>query len=169
MRSISVLGLVLLFAIGGCASVPMFPANGTPVMDKGSDFGVLEAKADTFKGQAMKLAGRMIGVRTEGTETVILAEWLPYPSDQTLGPNESMGRRDRLFTVRYPGPIDSMGTWKGNKFLAVGQVEGTSGSLPSLLAKCLRVWKSGEAPLQEAPDVEFSGYPVLSQTYCTNG
>ncbi len=159
----------LLFLAAGCASVATFPDNGSEAVSQASEFGVLQAKAETFKGKTMRLAGRMIRVRTEGADTVIVAEWLPFPEDPESGPDELLAQEDQLFTVRYPGSLGVLGALEGNKFLAIGRVEGMRNSLPSLVATCLWVWKTGPSPIQEEPDVEFAGYPVLEETYCTPG
>lgn len=36
------------------------------------------------------------------------------------------------------------------------------------MASCLRVWKTGTNEIDEAPDVENTGYPPLRQAYCVN-
>ncbi len=159
----------LLVLSAGCASETSFPGNGSQAVSQASEFVALQAQAESFKGKTMRLAGRMVRVRTEGADTVIVAEWLPFPEDPESGPDELLAQEDQLFTVRYPGSLDVLGALEGNKFLAIGRVEGMRNSLPSLVATCLWVWKTGPSPIQEEPDVEFAGYPVLEETYCTPG
>lgn len=177
MRHIMILGVVGLFALAqGCASVPTFPTNDSKAVGTTSEFGVLVAKPDVYKGRAIRLAGRLVGVETSEQGMLMLAEWLPFPTNPDEGPTEMLMAQGRRFAVFYPGTLDEQGTLHGNKFLAVGEMgesksivtlEGISQSIPYVVARCLHVWETGGDEIEDAPDVENTGYPPMERTYCT--
>lgn len=168
-----------LFVLQGCAAGPTFPDNGAVTLKASNEFGVLSAKPDTYQGRAIRLAGRMVSVEATDEGTMIVAEWLPFPEPGQYGPAESRVRAGERFTLRYPGKLDPMGSWYGNKFIVAGAMKGTSDIItidgltkpvPHVEARCLHVWKTGDSELSDAaPDVEQTGFPPLEQTYCSNG
>ena len=161
----------------GCSSMTPFPGNGTQAVDQ-EQFGVLVAKPDVYRGRAVKLAGRMIGVETTDRGTVVLAEWLPIPKTGEYGPSANRTDQQNRFTFLYPGAIDSEGSWKGNRFVMMGEIEGTqevvasmtghSQPLPFMVARCLHIWKIGDNMWWDQPDTDPGGYPYLQKTYCAN-
>ena len=175
----SMIAGLLLFLQQGCAGGPTFPENGGETLKGSTEFGVLSATPDTYMGRAVRLAGRMVSVEETDQGTMILAEWLPFPEPGQYGPAEAVPVKIRRFTLHYPGKIDPMGLWYGNKFIVTGAVTGTSPmvtadgatkTIPNIKARCLHVWKTGDSELSDSnPDVEQTGFPPLEQTYCTNG
>ena len=161
----------------GCGSVPIFPNNASQEVNK-EQFGVLVAKPDVYRGQAVKLAGRVVGVKTTEKGTMILAEWLPLPEEGQYGPGSNQIAQQDRFSFLYPGAIDSWGTWKGNRFIVTGEIEGThevissltghSKSLPYMVARCIHVWEIGDNLWWDQPDTDPGGYPYLQKTYCAN-
>lgn len=161
----------------GCSSAPLFPNNSSDEVKK-EEFGVFVAQPDVYRGRAVKLAGRVVGVEYTEKGTLIVAEWLPYPKKGQYGPggNEFTGK-DR-FTLLYPGVIDTWSSWQGNRFVMTGKIEGTqdlvasftgaSKSVPYMVARCIHVWEVGDNTWWEQPDTEPGGYPYLQHTYCAN-
>ena len=150
-------GGVLLALALGCTNVPVFPDNGSKAFSSSNEFGVLTAQPDTYKGRAVRLAGRMVGIEATEQGTMIMAEWLPFPERGEYGPAAPVGAKTSRFALLYPGTIDPMGTWHGNKFIAAGQtqgtvaivtLEGTSESIPYMVARCLHVWKTGDSEFE---------------------
>ena len=171
------LSLALLAFSGGCASTPSFPGVGGEALHSKTEFGVLTATPDVYQGRAIKLAGRIVGVETTEHGTLLLADWLPYPSDQSQGPVQVASNPLDQFELFFPGVIDDEGMVSGNQFLVIGKIaepstltrraKFTSSDLPHITAQCLQVWKTGSGDLDPAPDVEFAGYPLTKQTYCS--
>lgn len=173
--------IMILFAVGlfmfltGCTSTPPLP-NGSQALKSESEFGVLTAQPDVYQGRAIKLAGRMVGVETTAKGTIVTAEWLPYPKNEYDGPTDTVVGRKGRFAVFYPGKLEPEGSLNGNKFLVVGKMQGTqsmvslggSQTLPYIKARCLHVWKTGNAEIGTQPDVENTGYPVREKTYCSS-
>ena len=176
MRNIMILSAAaLLIILTGCASQPLFPTNGSQALKSESEFGVLTAQPDVFQGQAIKLAGRIVGVETTVEGTMVTAEWLPYPDAEYAGPTEIAARSPGRFVIFYPGTLDPEGRMYGNKFLVLGKqgefqaksaFRSSSQSLPYIAARCLHVWKTGDNELEAQEYSEYS-YPV-EETYCSN-
>ena len=167
-------GMVILSI--GCASQTSFPTNGSQALKSESEFGKLTSQPDVFKGRAIRLAGRMVGVETTAEGTIVTAEWLPYPSNEYEGPTNTGLVNQGRFAVFYPGKLQSEGLLHGNKFLVIGKMEGTQSMmqvggafrpLPYIKARCLHIWKTGDADISTEPDVENTGYPVAEKTYCS--
>ena len=172
MRTLGILiGVGVLAGFTGCSSPAQFPINGSHALTSTSEFGVLTAQPDVYKGRAMKLAGRMVSVESTAHGTVVLADWLPYPQVESDGPEDEAAPRHSQFTVMYPGKLDADGSLYGNKFLAVGKMDGTQSgeegndaakNLPTVIAHCLHVWKTGDAEIELLDNEYF----VMEETYC---
>ena len=137
------------------------------------EFGDLDIVPDTFKGRAVMMAGRIVGVEPDGQGVTIVAEWLPVPKDMGKGPSEVDARPDQRFIVHYPKAIDSAGLWEGNKFVAVGHIQDAQqpirhSALPSVDASCLHIWKTRGLSITGTFDDERGRFPILEQTYCLN-
>ena len=173
MRNIGIpIVAALLLIVWGCSSPTQFPTNGNHALKAESDFGVLTAQPDAYRGQAMKFAGRIVSVESTDQGTLVLAEWLPYPNREYDGPEDEGVVTGKQFTVMYPGKLDADGSLYGNKFLAVGQIESgksmrgsgdATTELPQMNARCLHVWKTGTSAL-EWVDNE---YDIEEETYCS--
>ncbi|HJR76464.1 MAG TPA: hypothetical protein VJ805_05795 [Nitrospiraceae bacterium] len=158
----------------GCGRPVVYPmqvgeADAIPV----DEFGDLDLVPDTFKGRAVMMAGRIVGVEPDGQGVIIVAEWLPVPKDMGKGPSEVDVKPDRKFVVHYPKAIDSAGLWEGNKFVAVGRIQDADrptghSSLPSVDASCLHIWKTRGLSIAGTLEDERGRFPVLEQTYCLN-
>lgn len=158
--------------LSGCAATSPFPMNDSQALKSDSEFGSLTAQPDVFKGRAIKLAGRMVGVESTDEGTFVTAEWLPYPEAEYLGPYKTTEGSPERFVIFYPGKLDSKGQLYGNKFLVYGKNEGkplgerASASVPYITARCLHVWKTGLDRLDTRPDTEYTQYD--EETYCAD-
>lgn len=173
MRWLALFVSAVLCIMMGCGSPVTYPMKVDGVETVSVDeFGDLDMVADTFKGKAVMMAGRIIGVEAEGKGVAIMAEWLPVPKDMGKGPSEVDARPDQKFVVHYPKTIDSAGLWAGNKFVAVGHIQETqpikNSSLPSVDASCLHIWKTRGLSITGTLEDERGRFPVLEQTYCLN-
>ncbi len=175
MRILSMVFAASMFLIfTGCAASSTFDMNGSQALKSESEFGSLTARPDVFRGKAIKMAGRIIGVETTSSGTMMTAEWLPYPDVEYEGPEDTGVVTEKQFTLFYPDALDVEGRLHGNKFLVLGTMESTqgmmvgkTGALPHVTARCLHVWKTGDAAIETEPDVEFAGYSVSEETYCS--
>jgi starvation-inducible outer membrane lipoprotein len=142
------------------------------------EFGVFVAQPDVYRGRAVKLAGRIVGVESTEKGTLIVAEWLPYPQKGQYGPGANEFTGQNRFKLLYPGVIDPWSSWQGNRFVMTGNIEGTqnmvasftgaSKSVPYMVARCIHVWEVGDNTWWDQPDTEPGGYPYLQHTYCAN-
>ena len=115
-----------------------------------SEFGVLQAKTDVFKGRVVQLAGRIVGIEKSASGTIILARELPVEKHPVFGPAET-NKPMKSFAVLYPGKVDRNALWFGNKFIVVavadGQktlaIDGIPRTEPYVIARCMHVWKTG--------------------------
>ena len=182
----SILGIVGTSA--GCTTPSTtFPKTANPEIATIEDYDNLASSVDELKDKRIKIAGKSIRTEEVDKGLFVVAEWLPYPSDdlhfsespqsQTASPKQT---RTRRFTFLYPGVknVDPSLTWKGNKFILIGDINGQkkvpvtlSGkmvSVPHLVASCVRVWKTGGSEVPHSPDTEFTAYPPLARTFCVD-
>jgi hypothetical protein len=145
-----------------------------------SEFGVLQARTDVFKGRVVQLAGRIVGIEESASGTIIFARELPVEKHPVFGPTET--NRPPLsptFAVLYPGRVDRNALWFGNKFIVVavaqGQetfsIDGISRTEPYVIARCMHVWKTGEYGsygIEDFPHTPDGYYPLEHQTYCAS-
>ena len=167
-----------LAACEACAHRPVFPENGAPPIDTPAKLVALVSNAERFRGQDVKVAGRLVRGELDENGITILADWLPYPEDTYSGPIQTADGTGLRFFLLYPGAIDSMGLWQGNEFLARASTAGvreliglqaTSQPLPVLRAQCLHVWKTGASDLSEfvgMDPLDDRYAPPLQETYC---
>lgn len=158
------IGSVLILWLTGCASTPFFPTNGQ-VLESETEFGVLKAEPDVYKGGTVKLAARIVSVEPSAQGTLVLAEWLPYPLIEYEGPEDLGWVSKGLVAVFYPDKLDAEGSLYGNKFLAIGKMLGVTDSqskLPYMTARCLHVWKTGAADIGDHDDE----YDISEERYC---
>ena len=185
---IMALGVVGLIGLSqGCTHAPSFPQTDNPEITTAEDFDMMVTDANNLKGKTIKIAGKKVRVEKKDDGLIVIAEWLPFPTDdlhftdtppsQTDAAKKPGGRR---FTFLYPGAkgTDPSLTWKGNKFILLADIQGKkmtptsltgrTTSVPYLVARCIRVWKTGGSEIPHAPDTEFTAYPPLARTYCVD-
>ena len=185
VKSIPTVGAFLLLACFGCVEIQTFPDNGGPAIYQATNFGTLLTHPDQFQGQSVRIAGRIAGVELQDRGLLLIADWLVYPKNPNLRPeNPSTQDRKELddnkprFLVFYSGTIESDFLWQGNEFLVIGETKdpqelvnivGTSRLVPYVEARCLHIWQTGSADLSEfttADPLTFRYPPPLERTYC---
>ena len=178
----------LIVIVSGCTTPPTtFPTTDNPEITTTDDFDNLASSENDLKDKRVKIAGKSIRTEEIDKGLFVVAEWLPYPSDDLHFPDPPNSRvtsskhtEKRRFTFLYPGAknVDPSLTWKGNKFILIGDVKGEkkvaitltgkSASVPHLVASCIRVWKTGGSAVSHSPDTEFTAYPPLARTFCVD-
>jgi outer membrane lipoprotein len=168
---------ITCFVLAGCSTGPLFPPD-TMSDVASSEFGVLQAKTDVFKGRVVQLAGRIVGVEESASGTIILAQELPVEKHPVFGPAET-DKPSSAFAILYPGKVDRNALWFGNKFIVVavaqGQqtfaIDGISHTEPYVVARCMHVWKTGSYGsygIEDFPHTADGYYPLEHQTYCAS-
>ncbi len=172
---------VTCFVLAGCSTPSLFPP-GTTSDVASSEFGVLQAKTDVFKGRVVQLAGRIVGIEESASGTIILARELPVEKHPVFGPTETnkpISSSSSSFAVLYPGKVDRNALWFGNKFIVVavaqGQetfsIDGIPRTEPYVIARCMHVWKTGaygSYGIEDYPHITDGYYPLEHQTYCAS-
>lgn len=178
MKSLS-LGFALMAGLtaAGCSTPSLFPPEATSNMVP-SEFGVVQAQPDVFKGRVVQMAGRIVGVEESADGFLIRAQELPMQNHPVYGPAES-GKITPEFAIAYRGKLDPNARWYGNKLVVVAvaqgaqdiTIDGTVRSEPLVVAKCMHVWKTGEYGsygIADFPHTTDGYYPLEHQTYCVN-
>lgn len=175
MKSVSLVLIVAGLFLTGCSTPALFPPEATQNVAP-SEFGVLHAQPDVFKGRVVQLAGRIVGVEESANGFLIRAQELPFQEHPAYGPAETFNRTPE-FAIDYRGKLDAPALWFGNKLvvLAVAQgdqnisVDGAVRKEPFVVAKCMHVWKTGEYGsygISDFPHVTDTYYPLEHETYC---
>ena len=168
-----------------CVEIQAFPDNGGPAINEAREFLSLSDHPEHYKGEPVRIAGRMVGIEQQDQGFVIIADWMRFPKNPNLRPENPYPGDHRLgdykkprFLIFYSGTIQSDFLWQGNEFLAIGQVRrtrefvdlvGGSHGVPIIEARCIHVWQTGSADLSEyttADPLTFRYPPPLERTYC---
>ncbi|MBU6481518.1 MAG: Slp family lipoprotein [Nitrospirae bacterium] len=172
-----IIGIAATTVFVGCSTPSLFPPEATrdaaPL-----EFGVLEAKPDVFKGRAVQLAGRIVGVEQSADGILIRAQELPLERHPAYGPAET-ARGTSEFAIMYPGTVDANALWFGNKLVVVAvaqgshsvAVDGLTRTEPYVVARCMHIWKTGEYGsygIEDFPNLTDGYYPLEHQTYCAS-
>ena len=165
-------GAVLLAVLPAC-SEPLFPSKALTGLNPKTQMSIFSPEADVyFKGDVTQVGGRVLAASQTDEGIVITAEELPI-KDLASPPNDSV-KPIGVFVFLYQDAIDPQGLQRGNKFVMVGDVEGTQvvpvetvrRVVPYLIARCLHVWKTSTYSLSDFPNLP-AGYSALEhETYC---
>ncbi len=170
--------LIVLIGMASCHHVPHFPENGLQPIRETEDFAQLVGSSDYPVGTRIRLAGRIVRTEEKPWGFLLLADWLPYPQDTFVGPIRPSPTTEARFFLRYVGPIDEDGRYRGNEFMAFGALlepheyftaQGILRKVPFVKAECLHVWKTAGTPLEEFANMDAldDRYPPpLEETYC---
>ena len=123
MKSLS-LGFVLVAGLTatGCSTPSLFPPEATSNVVP-SEFGVVQAQPDVFKGRVVQMAGRIVGVEESADGYLIRAQELPMQKHPAYGPAEG-GKVTPEFAIAYHGKLDPNAVWYGNKLVVVAVAQG---------------------------------------------
>lgn len=173
LASLSCLLLLILLLLA-CAE-PMFPPAVLTGVDFTSEFVLSTSEVDTHtKGRIVLIGGRMVAVQQESGRLQIMAEELQFEKDPLLGWLVETGPPLGTIAVDYPANIEHQALDRGNKFLAIGRVQGTMKVtiegmprvIPLLRARCLHIWRTGWDSIAEYPHLPTGYYPLRHDVYC---
>ena len=142
-----------------CASPDIFPQSVVSEMEANKDL--------------VQMGGQIITAQKQDGVQVV-AEKLPIRHDDPRQGPDDNARPQGWFMVSFGGNIEELGLMYGNKFIAIGKLEGTQVAevdglkreVPNLVTQCLHVWKTGREKIENFPHVKDGYYPLPRQTYC---
>jgi len=159
-----ILNLLLLLALGGCASQVPLTIRTAP--EHNPTVAAVQADARAYQGAQVRWGGVIVGVENREQETwleiaarPLSQEGEPYDSDRSLG----------RFLARYPGFLDPSVYRKDREVTVRGIVEGVINRridrhpyrYPLVQAKALYLWPE----YQRYPDDYYYGYPYFYYGY----
>src|SRR5690242_1935958 len=109
MKSLAVAFLISAGLIMGCSPQALFTPDVTQDLAP-SQFGVLQAQPDVFKGRVVQLAGRIVGVEESAAGFLIRAQELPFKEHPAYGPAETT-KPTPEFAIAYNGKLDPAARW----------------------------------------------------------
>lgn len=177
-RTVALLALLLASPLLAYSAPTFFPSAVTGDSIGATQFGVLQASPDTYRGRSVLLGGKIVGTEVTEKGTLILVKHLPIVERPMYGPVETLEVTGERFAILYPGKVDEEGLWLGNKLLVVAVVQGNSAvtfpdgisrTQPYVVARCMHVWKTGEYGSYQIFDFPYltdSYYPLPQETYC---
>ena len=167
--------LLLLFLLLLACAEPVFPPAVLKGVDFTSEFELSTSEVDThMEGRIVLIGGRMVAIHQESGRLQIMADELRFEKDPLSGRLVETGRPLGTIAVDYPANIEHLALERGNKFLAIGRVQGTTNMtiegmprvIPLLRARCLHIWRTGWDSIAEYPHLPTGYYPLRHDLYC---
>jgi starvation-inducible outer membrane lipoprotein len=167
--------LVIWLPVAACSPVQLFPKDVTEGVDEQFDFTAWRNLPNARIGQKVQLGGRIVQINLRDGGVVIITTQLPVVEQPVYGPTDKGRRRSGEFAVFYTGHLDSKWLIPGNRLIVVGMTEQAQAvvvddvqrSLPSLTARCLRIWKTVGKEIADFPFNAGGGYePLEQETFC---
>jgi len=119
--------LLLLFLLLLACAEPVFPPAVLKGVDFTSEFELSTSEVDThMEGRIVLIGGRMVAIQQESGRLQIMADELRFEKDPLSGRLVETGRPLGTIAVDYPANIEHLALERGNKFLAIGRVQGTT-------------------------------------------
>jgi starvation-inducible outer membrane lipoprotein len=171
-RWVSAWGVCVICSLTACTE-PLFPPAAVKDLDPALQMGIFNSEADVyFKGHLAQAGGRIIASEQTPDGILITAEELPLTKGSTRVVETA--KSEGWFVFIYTGAIDHAGLQYGNELIMVGRVEGNqritikgvTKTVPYLVARCVRVWKTGRYATTDYPYLPDGYYPLEQQTYC---
>ena len=169
---ISACGVCLTSSLVACAE-PLFPPAAVKDLDPALQMGIFNPEADIyFKGHLAQAGGRIIATEQTPDGVLITAEELRHTNASTRVVETAKSEGWFVFLDR--GQIDPAGLQYENEFIMVGIVEGHQRitikgiprAAPSVVARCVHVWKTGRYATSNYPNLPDGYYPLEEQAYC---
>ena len=167
--------LLLLFLLPLACAEPLFPPAMLKGVDFTSEFVLSTSEVDThMKGRIVLIGGRMVALQQQSGRLQIMAHELRFEKDPLLGRLVETGAPLGTIAIDYPANIEHRALERGNKFLAIGRVQGTTNMtiegmprvIPLLRARCLHIWRTGWDSIGEYPHLPTGYYPLRHDVYC---
>lgn len=173
----SALLTLMCFVLSSCGAPQLFPKNVMDGVDDSFDFSEWKNVPNAKVDRKVQLGGRIIETNATEGETVIVVHQLPIVMHPAYGPKDT-GKRTGEFAISYAGKLPSNALAKGYQLIVVGttqrtrvvELEDGKRSLPTVLASCIHVWKTGmRDDIADFASVG-AGYETLGEdTHCIPG
>ena len=176
MKTLSKSVIVLMSTIlVACAAPGVFPPDTLKGVDQTFDFAHWRMVPNQAEAKKIQLGGRIVQSESkEGIVTVVTAQ-LPIVDHPAYGPKDT-GKRSGEFAIIYQGKIDPSFLQPGNRIMVVGtthspkvvSVDDLPKSLPTVMAACVHLWKTGGRDIADFPSFG-GGYQTLEEdTFCSS-
>jgi starvation-inducible outer membrane lipoprotein len=158
-------------AVVGCAPA-VFPSHVVDGIDPAFDFARWQTAPALTPPAKILLGGRILETQTIGDTVTIVAAELAVVRYPAYGPKQ--GKSKGNFVITYHGKIERPFLHPGNRIMVVGRTSGSRlvavddvmRSLPSVDARCLHIWKTGNVDISDFMS-SGAGYGVLEEeTLC---
>jgi starvation-inducible outer membrane lipoprotein len=172
--NISSIALIIWLAVTGCSPIQIFPKEVTDGVDEQFDFTAWRNVPNAKAGHKVQLGGRIVQADRKNEGVMIITAQLPIVERPVYGPKDT-GRRSGEFAVLYAGALNSKWLIPGNRVIVIGTTERARAvvvddvhrSLPSLTARCLRIWRTVGKEIADFPFNAGAGYePLEQETFC---
>lgn len=156
-----------------CAAPGVFPPDTLKGVDANFDFAHWRMVPNQADAKKIQLGGRIIQAETKGDSITIVTAQLPIVQHPAYGPKDT-GKRSGEFAITYQGKIDPSFLQPGNRIMVVGtthapkvvSVDDLPKSLPTVMAACVHLWKTGGRDIADFPSFG-GGYETLEEdTFC---
>ncbi|MGE3151705.1 MAG: Slp family lipoprotein [Nitrospiraceae bacterium] len=173
----AILLVFLSIGVAACARTPVFSPEVRQGVDHDFDFAAWRMMPSAQVGRKVQLGGRIIEADIRADQIVVIVTHLPIVEHPAFGPKDT-GKRSGEYAISYAGHIDAKWLVAGNHLMVVGTterpkaviVDDVQRSLPSLIARCVHIWKTGRKEIAEFPFNAGGGYePLEEETFCSSG
>ena len=173
-------GTVAIFLIcaslGACTPIQLFPKDVMEGVETNFDFTAWKIAPNARLNRKVQLGGRIVQAESVEGQTTIIAMQLPIVEHPAYGPRET-GKRTGEFAILFTGKSGPNALAVGNRLIVVGTtrkaqvvaVDDVKRSLPTVVARCLHIWKTGGREISEFPSVGAGYEPLEEDTYCVSG
>lgn len=162
--------------LAACSAQGIFPPETLKGVDQNFDFAHWRMVPNQAEAKRIQLGGRIIQAETKGDVITIVTAQLPIVDHPAYGPKD-MGKRSGEFAIVYPGRIDPLFLQPGNRIMVVGttqppkvvSVDDLPKNLPTVLAACVHLWKTGGRDISDFPSFGGGYEPLQEDTFCSTG
>lgn len=166
--------MVLMCAsLAACATQGVFSADTLKGVDPNFDFAHWRMMPNQAEAKKLQLGGRIVQSETKGDTITVVTAQLPIVDHPAYGPKDT-GKRSGEFAIVFQGKINPLFLQPGNRIMVVGtthapkvvSVDDLPKSLPTVMAACVHLWKTGGRDIADFPSFG-GGYETLEEeTFC---
>lgn len=168
--------IVMIGAVlSGCTTPGVFPPDTLKGVDSNFDFAHWRMVPNQAEAKKIQLGGRIVQSEAKGDLITVVTVQLPIVEHPAYGPKDT-GKRSGEYAIIYQGKIDASFLQPGNRIMVVGtthapkvvSVDDLPKSLPTVMAACVHLWKTGGRDIADFPSYG-AGYETLEEdTFCTS-
>ncbi len=172
IKSVILLTSTILVA---CGTQGVFPPDTLKGVDPNFDFAHWRMVPNQAEAKKIQLGGRIVQAETKSDSITIVTAQLPIVDHPAYGPKDT-GKRSGEFAIVFQGKINPLFLQPGNRIMVVGtthapkvvSVDDLPKSLPTVMATCVHLWKTGGRDIADFPSFG-GGYETLEEdTFCAS-